>query len=312
MTAIREVLVVGAGAMGCYFGARLAEGGARVRLVDVDAERMAMIDRQGVELEDDLGRRVVRLAAGVAAALPPGPADLVLVMTKAMHGRAALASVACAIGARTVILSLQNGLGIEGELAAVAPVAPLVLGVTDVPADFRPPRGVASHGAGRVWVGAAAQANQDAARRVFDLLVGCGCEAVLAPDIRVLVWEKAIFNAAFNAACALLEVPVAGLDRPEGLALIAVIVGEAFAVARLCGVLVDRQAVEAKIAHALAHQGGHQPSMLQDRRAGRPTEIDYINGAIAAAARAHGGAAPLNGALTDLVRLATTPPAHDR
>src|ERR1700761_8760037 len=92
-SAAPSVTIVGAGAMGCLFGARLAERGARVTLVDVDRDRLSTIARDGITLTDDNGSRTVAVSAGVATEVTT-PVDLVILFTKGTHSAAAIGSIA--------------------------------------------------------------------------------------------------------------------------------------------------------------------------------------------------------------------------
>src|SRR5690606_15704835 len=101
-------LVIGAGAMGCLFAARIAESGADVLLVDVDRARLDAIGRDGIHLTDDNGARTIPLRAGLAAEAQP-PIELALLFTKGMHSRAAIRSLAHLAESGTYVLTLQNG-----------------------------------------------------------------------------------------------------------------------------------------------------------------------------------------------------------
>lgn len=301
---IERVVIVGAGAMGCLFAARLALAGAEVTLVDIDAPRLAQMAREGITLDDDQGTRLARVHAAPAANVA-GPADIVILFTKAMHSRAAARSVAHLAGPGTLALTLQNGLGNAEALAEVFAPGSVLLGVTDFPADRTGPLSVASHGEGHVWLGRhdpAGSADPGALAALFNR-AGLNCQAV--PDPRVPLWEKVAFNAALNSVATVTGLTVGGMDQPAGRAVITAIADEVIATARAEGVAVDAAGVHAKIAFALANHRGHKASMLQDRLAGRPTEIDSINGAVALRAHALGVPTPVTAALADLVRLCT-------
>src|SRR5690242_6475925 len=92
-----RIAIVGAGAMGCLFAARLAEVGAQVTVVDVDRERLSIIGRDGITLADDNGTRTVAVRAALAAQVAP-PVHLVLLFTKGTHSAAAIRSVVHLVG----------------------------------------------------------------------------------------------------------------------------------------------------------------------------------------------------------------------
>lgn len=300
---MERVAIVGAGAMGCLFAARLNLAGCAVTLVDVDAARLATIAAQGLTLDDDSGEHLTRPAACAADQLA-GPVDLVILFTKAMHSAAAIASVAhLADDPTTRVLTLQNGLGNVEAIATVFAQDRILWGVTDFPADLLPPNRVASHGTGHVWLGGVTSTAHEAAPGVAALLSRAGLAAQADAGVEVAVWEKVAFNAALNALATLTNRTVGGLDMPEGRRIATHVADETIATAAAAGIALDRSRLFTKIDHALANHRGHRPSMLQDRLAGRKTEIESINGAIVAAARTHGVATPVTATLADLVRM---------
>lgn len=296
-----RVIVVGAGAMGCLFAARLALSGRHVTVVDVDRERLAVIAREGIRLHDAAGERIVKVEARTAA--ETDRADLVLLFTKAMHSRSAIASVAHLADGWCCALTLQNGLGNAEAIAEVFPLANVLAGVTDWPADFSPPNAVAAHGTGHVWLGAVDPAGRPFAEAAVALLDAAGMGAQHDPQVLAAIWEKAAFNAALNALSTILLLPVGGLDTVEGRSMAIAVFDETIAVAASKGISMDRARLLAKMDFALANHKAHKPSMLQDRMAGRLTEIDAINGEIVNAARAAGLAAPVTSTLAALVRM---------
>ncbi|MFN3458399.1 MAG: ketopantoate reductase family protein, partial [Novosphingobium sp.] len=124
-------------------------------------------------------------------------------------------------------------------------------------------------------------------------------------DTQVLaaIWEKAAFNAALNALSTILHLPVGGLDTAEGRSIATAVFDETIAAAASKGIAMDRTRLMAKMDFALANHKAHKPSMLQDRLAGRLTEIDAINGEIVKAALAAGLGAPVTSTLAALVRM---------
>src|SRR4051812_19046635 len=104
-----SVAIVGAGAMGCLFAARLAEQGSAVTLIDVDRERLAIIGRDGITLTDDKGTRTLKVSVAVAA--DAKPVDVLILFTKGVHSKAAIDSVLHLAPSKPVAVTLQNGLG---------------------------------------------------------------------------------------------------------------------------------------------------------------------------------------------------------
>lgn len=299
---MKQIVIVGAGAMGCLFAARLTEAGVDVMLVDVDRERIDLLNADGIGVDDGKGRRRVHVPACQAADLALRP-DLIVLFVKAMHSRAAIESVAHLAMDGCFALTLQNGLGNAELLAEVFGADHTLLGVTDQPADLHGPTDVSAPGEGRVWLGSLTGEVGAGARSIAALLNDAGIETRVVVDAQAAVWEKAAFNAALNATAMIAGATVGQLDTAEGRRIAAAVVDEAVGVARACGIAVDAAAIMTKIDFALANHRDHKASMLQDRLAGRPTEIDAINGAIALKAGSLGIDAPVNATLADLVRL---------
>lgn len=297
-----KVVVVGAGAMGCLFAARLALGGQEVTVVDIGADRLDLIGREGICLHDDDGSHVASVGAALAADVA-GPVDLVILMTKGMHSAAAIRSVAHLDDGRCLVLTLQNGLGNVEAIAEVFAQDRILWGVTDFPADLEGPNAAASHGQGHIWLGGVNTAAHGFAEEVADLLNTGALNAAADSEVRSAVWEKVAFNAALNALSTITGLPVGGLDRPEGRRIAAQVIDETIATATALGITTDRDRLMAKTDFALANHRTHKPSMLQDRMASRPTEIESINGAIERFAAQCGVQVPTTRLLADLVRM---------
>lgn len=295
--------------MGSVFGARLALGGAKVTLLDVNAAHLAAIAARGLIADLDGTEHCLPLAAMTPADFA-GPADLVLLFTKVFHTDAALGAIRGALG-DAMVLTLQNGIGNAERIAAHLPADRVILGLTMTPAEYLAPGRVASHGAATTRFYSA----DGLARPILDDLVAVmqkgGIDAKADPEIQAAIWEKAAFNCAMNAICALTDGTPGGIGAlPEALALAQDTAAEGIAVARASGIAASGERVRALIDHAAAHHLLHAPSMLQDRKAGRRTEIDALNAAIAERGAALGIPVPINRMLTTLVRLAEAMPAY--
>ena len=296
------VAVVGAGAMGCLFAARIAERGTHVTVIDVDHERLSVIGREGITLTDDNGSRTIAVRAALAAEIV-APVDLVLLFTKGTHSAAAVRSVAHLAASKPVALTLQNGIGNADLLAETFGAEHVLLGTAHVPADLTAPARVVTHGFGTIDLGGFTAAAHTFAPSVVALLRSAGFNTHLATDINAAVWEKVAFNAALNAAGMICQVSNAGIDNEPGRRLALKVVDEAVKVAEAAGIRINREQVGATIDAALREHAHHKASMLQDRERGRRTEIEMINGAIAREGMRLGVPTPVCDTLTDLVRI---------
>jgi 2-dehydropantoate 2-reductase len=298
-----KVAVVGAGAMGCLYGAALHRGGAEVVLVDVNAEHIAAINANGLELDTRTGVERLPLPARRPEELRE-PVDLVLLFTKTFHTDGALEGVAAAIGPGTHVLTLQNGLGNDQAVARHVAPERVIAGVSTLPSDLAGPGKVRSHGEGGSQIYPAFGGDPAFAQEVADLLTSGGLPTTLAPDIQAAIWGKAIFNATMNTLCALTRRTPGFLGaHEESRALIHAAVEEGVAAARACGINVDGAKIHALTQVSVTDHADHEASMLQDVNARRRTEVDAIAGAIVRAAAAKGIACPVLETLWRLVKL---------
>lgn len=281
-----RIAVLGAGAMGSLFGGRLAEAGFDVGLIDVDAAHIEAVRLEGLRLEADDGERRIRVPIGRAESYLE-PVDLLVVFTKAPHTGAALDSVRHLLGPASWALTLQNGLGNGERLAATLPRERILIGMTTWPASLATLGHVRAHGTGEVRLWTLTGATDAMVSRVCDALSKAGLQCTADPEVRVAIWEKVAFNAAMNSIAAAMGYTVGQMaDDPDIQTLARAIAAEAAAVAQACKVAVSSARIEKAMRDAYATHRSHRPSMLQDILAGRPTEIESINGGIVA--HAHG------------------------
>ncbi|BCH30421.1 2-dehydropantoate 2-reductase [Mesorhizobium sp. L-8-10] len=300
-----RIAVLGAGAMGSFFGARLKSGGAAVTLIDVNRQHIDAVTANGLRVDTDAGTEIAWLPAATPDAVHDR-FDVLLVFTKTMHTRSALTGAMHLIGPETVLLSLQNGLGNKEILLGFAEASRVLIGMTSYPADMIGPGHVGSHGDGKIrfWTSDGSDAPQLGTIAAAFLAGGLDC---LTDDtVQVAIWEKVAFNAALNSIAAVTHATVGQIGRlPEARKLAHRIAGEVVIVANAAGIPADAKAVHDLVDHALDTHLDHKPSMLQDVLAGRRTEIDAIAGAVVRQAGVLGIPVPATEALRTLVLLAT-------
>ena len=298
-----KVAILGAGAMGCLFGAAFHRAGHAVTLVDVNAAHIAAIDDRGLELDTRAGVEHLPIPALLPADMRE-VADLVVVFTKTFHTVGALEGIRAAIGPDTQLLSLQNGLGNDRKLAGFVPDAQVMVGASMLPSDLVGPGKVRSHGEGNSKLYPAFGGDPAFAAEVAEALTAGGLPAQLDPQIHAAIWSKAVFNAAMNPLCALtLRTPGFLGANAESRAMITAVVNEGVAAAHANGVMIDPAPIHALTETSMADHADHEASMLQDVKAGRRTEVDAINGAIVEAARVVGVPTPVTETLWQLVKL---------
>jgi 2-dehydropantoate 2-reductase len=311
-----KITILGAGAMGSLFGGLLAEAGASVALLDINQQHLDAIRHNGLRLDTDTGSRCITQLASARPEQWTDVPDLLMIFTKTHQIAAALTSARHLIRPTTWVLTLQNGLGNVEAISAFVPRDRILVGVATIPADFLGPAHVASHGGGQIRMGHAgnsALTDHPGHRpfndccmlcQVVDLFNRAGLHAIADPNVWAAIWEKVAFNAAFNALCAVTGCTVDQIALvPSAPILALAVVEEAIAVAHASHIPADLERTQAMVLRSFTTHAGHQPSMLQDINAHRPTEIDSINGAIVRTAAAHNLPVPHTGMLYTLVRL---------
>lgn len=284
-----NVAVIGAGAMGMLFGSRLARAGHDVMLIDVDAARVAAIEARGVAENG----AAVPCRAFLPGTAPEHVTDLLIVFTKATHTVPAIRQSGALLRDGGVVLTLQNGLGNGAAIAEQVGADRVLVGITNWPADLKGHGEIHVGGSGMVKLWSFDGEDRTAIHPVVDALAGAGLNATAEPSVETAIWTKVIFNATLNGIAALTGLTVGQIGDVEPVRALAMrVVAEGAAVARAQGIAIDEDEVRLSVVFALTHHRGHKPSMLQDVKAGRRTEVDAIQGALIDAAHRHGIAVP--------------------
>lgn len=291
----RTVAVLGAGAVGCYYGGMLARAGHAVTLIGRPQHAEA-IARGGLRLEARSFDERIAVAASTDPAAVAG-AGLVLVCVKSGDSEAAAAQIRPHLDAGAVLMSLQNGVDNADRLQAVLdrPVLPAVVYVAS---EMAGPGHVRHHGRGELVLGTAGGGAGLAA-----LFEAAGVPVVLSDDVRGILWSKLILNCAYNALSAIARQPYGPLVQAEGVqAVMRDVVDECLAVARADGVTPadDTWAAVQRIAETMPTQFS---STAQDLMRGKPSEIDHLNGYVVRRGAVLGVPTPVNRVLHTLVRL---------
>jgi 2-dehydropantoate 2-reductase len=298
-----KIAIVGVGAMGSVYAGILGDAGNEVWAVDVWAEHLEAMRTRGLVVEGASGRRTVRIEATSDPA-EVGVCDLVVIATKAMDVEAAAGAAKPLLGPDTVVLPIQNGLGSADRIAGVLGEERVAIGVAGgFGASMVAPGHVHHNGWELVRLGERRGPATPRIRNVAKTWAEAGFRVQVYDDVDRLVWEKLVCNVCFSATCTILERPIGGvLDDEAAWHVASSCAQEAYEVARARGV---RLAFDDPVAYARAFGEkirDARPSMLLDVLAGRPCEIDVINGAIPPAARELGLAAPVNETVTALVK----------
>ncbi len=337
-TSFVSTVVVGAGAVGSFYGAMLARAGHRVTLIARPAH-VAAIERGGLQLQMAGQLQTLKLAAttDIAAVCD---ADLVLVCVKSTDTDAVARQIAPLLRADALVLSLQNGVDNADTLARHIHQQTVVPAVVYVATAMPAPGVVAHHGRGDLVIGsrrveaatkvsangadnaaagarAAVDNNTDtdtdtrrgAAQQrqlqaLVDLFASAGVAVRISPDVMAELWSKLMVNCAYNAISGLAQQPYGRMAALPAIREVQrAVVHEVVAVARAAGVamvLDDALAAMERIAPAMPAQ---LSSTAQDMARGKPSEIDHLNGFVARRGAELGIATPVNQTLFALVKL---------
>ena len=299
--------ILGAGAMGSIVGAILAKGGQEVVLVDPYKEHLEKVARVGLQVKWPDRTEMVYPATCVNPAAA-GPVDVVILLVKGFHSAAAVQGAPGLFGEHTYICSLQNGLGNDEILAGLFPPDRILQGVLRMTGSLTGPGQVLANTLGGVaiYVGSLARqgAADEAARTVAAHLNAGGVPAEFSPHVAEHIWAKAVSNACVNGTCGIVRLRVGEFfNHPTGFQMVQDITREVVTVAAAKGVKLDYEALIADLIASVQRGSSHYPSMAQDMRAHRPTEIDSLNGAIARYGRELGIPTPANDYIARFVKI---------
>lgn len=317
------VAVVGAGAVGSFFGAMLARAGHRVTLIGRPVHVQA-VERDGLRLEMAGRTETIRLAASSELAAVRG-ADLVLFCVKSTDTETVARQMAAHLAPEALVLSLQNG--VENAATIAARVSqPVVPAVVYVAVAMPAPGCVAHHGRGDLVIGplrspaagagvspaASEAATEQRLQALADLFAAAGVPVRVSDDVMAELWSKLMVNCAYNAISGLAQANYGQLvASPAIRELQQSVVREVVALAAAEGInlpLAPSLEAMARIAMAMS---GQLSSTAQDMARHKPSEIDHLNGFVSRRGRELSVPTPVNDTLHALVKLVEAGYARD-
>ena len=293
--ALDRIAVMGAGAVGCYYGGMLARAGHEVTLVG-RREHVEAMRRNGLRVEHKDFDASFPVKASEDASGVKG-AQLVLFCVKSQDTEAAGRAMKPFLDAGAAVLSLQNGVDNAERLAAIVG-REVIGGCVYAATEMAGPGHVRWNGRGELVIGKAS-----ASKEIVSMFGKAGVPVEISDNVAGVLWAKLVVNCAYNALSAITQLPYGRLVQGEGVPqLMNGIVDECLAVARASGVAIpgDMHAATRRIAETMA---GQRSSTAQDLAKGKPTEIEHLNGVVARKGAALGVPTPLNSTLLSLVKL---------
>ena len=292
-----KVAVMGAGAVGCYYGAMLARAGHEVVLIGRPSHVEA-VNARGLRLETKAFDEHVKVSASTEPSAVQG-ADLVLFCVKSTDTEAAAGQIKPHLAPGALVLTLQNGVDNDERVRSVLPPSnEAAAAVVYVATEMAGPGHVKHHGRGELVIAPSGR-SEEVARH----LEAAGVPTQISSNVRGSLWAKLILNCAYNALSAVTQLPYGVLVKGTGVTdMIRDVVAECLAVARAEGVEVpgDTDAAVRAIAQTMPSQ---YSSTAQDLARGKPSEIDHLNGLIVRRGEALGVPTPANRVLFVMVKL---------
>jgi 2-dehydropantoate 2-reductase len=299
-----RVAVLGAGAVGCFFGGMLARAGHRVTLigrsVHVEAFKARGLHFDGLKFDEH-----VPVDASTEAGAVRG-ARLVLFCVKSTDTEDAAAQMAPFLDASALVVNLQNGVD-NTERIQSRIVQPVIPAGVYVATEMAGPGHLKHHGRGDLVIGALDdKMPADALALVKQWFEPAGVPVAISNNVAGELWAKLVVNCAYNALSAITQLPYGKMIAGAGIReTMRDLVEEALAVAKASGVQMasDMLAKTYRIAQAMPTQ---YSSTAQDLARGKPTEIDHLNGFVVRQGEALGVPTPANRVLHALVKLIET------
>ena len=290
-----KIAVMGAGAIGGYFGGRLAKAGFDVSFIARGAH-LDVIRKNGLKVLSPLGDFTIHPATVTDDPAEIGPVDVILFMVKNYDTLQAAEQIRPLVGPDTAIIPFQNGVEARAMLSNVLGARHVLGGVAFIPASIQEP-GVIKHNAELAKLVFGEFDKQITPRVVafLDALEKAGVTGEIPADISMVLWSKLMFLTSMSAINCITRQPV-GLVQSDGetIALYMDAMREVAAVAAAHGVALGEEAIANNMALAKSFPPNNKTSMFQDLEAGRRLEIDYLSGAVVRLGREKGIETPIH------------------
>ena len=303
----KHIAVVGAGAVGSFYGAMLARAGHKVTLIGRPAHVQAT-KRDGLKLDlaTSSATEIVQIGARTELSSLQS-ADLVLFCVKSTDSASVARQMAPHLAPHAFVMSLQNGVENAALIAQQVPHA-VIPCVVYVAAEMPAPGCVKHHGRGELVMGTMqASRLKDPQKTLQDIVALLGSAQVsvqISQNVMAELWSKLMINCAFNAISGLAQIQYEKLAALESVrATQTALVKEVIAVALADGIHLSESAALEAVAKISVTMGSQKSSTAQDMARSKPSEIDHLNGFIVRRGQALGVPTPVNQAMFSLVKL---------
>ena len=315
-TTFKHIAVVGAGAVGSFYGAMLARAGHRVTLIGRPAHAQA-IKRDGLKLDLAKSPRIETVQIEASSEFSSlQTADLVLFCVKSTDSASVALQIDPYLAPHALIMSLQNGVENAALIAQQIPHA-VIPCVVYVASEITAPGCVKHHGRGDLVIGTMQPSRlidpQKTLQEIVELFGSAHVAVQISQNVMAELWSKLMINCAFNAISGLAQIQYGKLAALASVrSTQTALVKEVIAVAHADGIHLSEAVALQAVEQISVTMGSQKSSTAQDMARSKPSEIDHLNGFIVRRGQALGVATPVNQALFALVKLVeSTYTAHD-
>lgn len=297
-----RIIVMGAGGVGGYFGARLAQAGSDVAFI-ARGRHLAAIREKGLSVRSALGDMTLKVEASDDPA-SVGIADVVLFAVKLWDTEAAAAQLRPVIGESTLVIPFQNGVDSIARISAVLGARHVAGGTAQIAAVIGEPGTIVHTGALSALRFGATHAQQPPLLQAFaEHCARAGFDSELVEDIELALWQKFVFLASFAGITCMTRQPIGPILADADLrATFAAAFREVWALGRARGVNLADDLVEKLLALADSLPAHMRSSMLHDLQAGHRLEAPWLSGHVVRMAGEAGLAAPVHATMYAAVK----------
>lgn len=300
-----KITIVGPGAIGCLLAAFLSKGkesGQQVWILDKNNERALKINQQGINVEGISGNWQVPIRA-TTEVKEIEKTDLLIICVKSYDTKSAITLAKPLITDKTLVLTLQNGIGNIEVISEVAGIEKVIAGITNMGATLLDFGHLRHAGKGETIIGKVDTKIPTEIHLIQEIFNKADIETRITTDIKSFLWSKLLVNVGINALTAITRLNNGKLLDYEGTRkIMRMAVEEGIEVVMQKKIKLTYNNPLSKVEEVCRATSGNVSSMLQDVLKKRRTEIDFINGVIVRQAQELGIQAPINSLLLDLVK----------
>lgn len=298
-----KIAIIGAGAMGCLYGAKLSTvPDNQVFLLDIWKEHVDAINNGGIYMEENGELLRYNHLTAATDATGVGIVDLAIIFVKSTLTEQAVEANKAVFGNDTIAITLQNGIGNIESIGSLIGTDNVMAGTTAHGATMLGPGKMRHAGVGKTIIGELSGVRTKRINKIAELFSTAGLEVEVSENVLGLVWDKLLVNVGINALTGITKLTNGELlQYPEIEEILEEAVKEGIAVAKAKGIVLGFTDPVEHTKEVCKATAANKSSMLQDVLKHKPTEIEMINGAVVREGKSAGLATPVNQVLCALI-----------